>query len=79
MKKKDLSYTDATLYVSVAVFVFLQGVLSSEEAYKYCNPYLLFWCKAVVGSCAAGAGARKMYRSDRRTPEIPPSSEVLIP
>lgn len=55
--------TDGVLYVTLGVFVFLQGYFSSEEAYKYVNPFMLFWLKAFVGGIAAGAGALKMYRS----------------
>lgn len=55
---------DGALYTSIAAFVFMQGYLSSDEAYKYCNPYILFWAKFFVGSIAAGAGALKMYRSN---------------
>lgn len=55
---------DGTLYASIAIFVFMQGFLSSDEAYKYCNPYLLFWSKFLVGSIAAGVGALKMFRSN---------------
>ena len=80
MKRKNLSNTDATLYVAVAVFVFLQGVLSGEEAYKYANPTLLFWLKATVGACGAGAGALKMYRSGQPDkPESDVKPPPLIP
>lgn len=62
MSKSDM-WIDSVLYVSIGVFTFMQGYLSSDEAYKYINPYYLFWMKLVVGSCAAGAASLKMYRS----------------
>jgi hypothetical protein len=42
---------------------FQQGYLSSEDAYKYMNPHLLFFSKFLIGSMAAGAGALKMSRA----------------
>lgn len=60
---RGLGGADGILYVTLGVFVFLQGYFSSEEAYKYVNPFLLFWLKGTVGGIAAGAGALKMYRS----------------
>lgn len=57
-------YLDAFLYTVAAVFIFLQGYFSGEEAYKYVNPYFLYWFKAFIGSLTAGAVALKMFRSD---------------
>ena len=54
---------DSVLVVSVAVFVFWQGYFSSTDSYKYCNVYLLFWLKGIIGAIAAGATALKGYRS----------------
>jgi len=56
-------HIDGILYISIAALVFLQGVFSGEEAYKYVNPWLLFWLKTIVGCMAAAAGAAKMFRS----------------
>ena len=56
-------WIDGVLYFSIAVLVFLQGYFSTEEAYKYCSPFVLFWLKAAVGALGAGAGALKMFRS----------------
>lgn len=56
-------FIDGTLYTLVAMFVALQGIFSSEEAYKYVNAYALFWGKSVVSVLAAGLTALKMFRS----------------
>lgn len=52
---------NAFLLTVCAVFLFQQGMLSSEESYKYFDPYLLYWFKFLVGSFAAGAMALKTY------------------
>lgn len=62
MSKGDM-WIDSVLYVGIGMFTFMQGFLSSDEAYKYIDPYLLFWLKLCVGSLAAGAASLKMYRS----------------
>lgn len=56
-------WIDGTLVVLIAIFIMVQTIFSSEEAYKYLNPYLLFWIKATVGVLGAGAGALKGFRS----------------
>lgn len=37
--------------------------LSTEEAYKYVNPYVLFWSKLIVSSSVGGFNAIKAFRS----------------
>jgi hypothetical protein len=54
---------DGAIYVSLALFTFLQTQLGGDKAAKYIAPVLLFWCKLVIGSFAACALAIKMYRS----------------
>lgn len=65
MNKSSTSdvWIDGVLYICAAMFIFSQGYLSTEEAYKYCNPLLLFWLKYVNGILAAGAGGLKAFRS----------------
>lgn len=53
---------DGFLLTMCAIFVFQQGMLSSEEAYKYHNPTVLYHLKFFVGSLAAGAMALKTFR-----------------
>lgn len=62
MKLSD-SKIDGTLYVSIAVFTFLQGVFGSDEAVKLMPVMLLFISKVTVGAIAAGSLALKMFRS----------------
>jgi hypothetical protein len=54
---------DGTLYVLIAVFGVTQSVFSADDAYKYVNPYLIFWIKSVTAIIGAGVGALKMFRS----------------
>lgn len=54
---------DAWLIVFCASFVFMQGYLSSDDSYKYCNAIALFWIKFLVGSLAASCLALKSFRS----------------
>lgn len=55
--------TDAILYMLIAMFMFMQSYLSSDEAAKYVNPATLFWVKFYIGALGAGIGALKMFRS----------------
>ena len=55
---------DGFLLTMCAIFLFQQGMLSSEESYKYHNPTLLYHLKFFVGSLAAGAMALKTFRSN---------------
>ena len=54
---------DGFLYACIASFTFSQAFFNSDEAYKYVNPFILFWMKYVFGMGAATAGAVKMFRS----------------
>lgn len=54
---------DGLLYTLVAMFVAAQGIFTSEEAYKYVNPYALFWGKSTLAIFGAGLAALKMFRS----------------
>jgi hypothetical protein len=72
---------DGTLYVLIAVFGVMQAMFTSDEAYKYVNPHILFWGKAIVGIAASAVGALKMFRSTtyaehiaHKTPESIPKS-----
>lgn len=56
-------HVDGVLYVCIAVFVALQTWISSDDAFKYVNPYVIFYSKGVCAIMGAGAGALKMFRS----------------
>jgi hypothetical protein len=56
-------HIDGVLYVAIAMFLAVQSYFTSEEAYKYVNPYIIFWIKGVCATLGAGAGALKMFRS----------------
>lgn len=56
-------FIDGVLYLLIALFGAFQTFFSSEEAYKYVNPAVLFWLKCVFGSLLAGVSALKMFRS----------------
>lgn len=55
---------DGALYVFIAVFGAIQAILTSDECYKYMNPYAIFYAKAFAGVGLAAAGALKMFRSN---------------
>jgi len=57
-------HLDGMLYILIAVFAAMQITLTSDEVYKYANPYFVFYTKAVVGCCGAAVGALKMFRSN---------------
>lgn len=54
---------DGALYISIAVCGAVQTFFSSDEAYKYINPYILFYIKCSAGIILAAVGALKMFRS----------------
>jgi len=56
-------FIDGTLYVLIAVFGTVQSMFTTEEAYKYVPPYVLFWGKSVLGTMLAAVSALKMFRS----------------
>ncbi len=72
---------DGFLYVSIAVCGAIAVLLSSDEAYKYINPYWLFWSKGINAVWLAGTTALKMFRStsyaDHQTKKI--KDEKSIP
>jgi len=57
------TFIEGWLYWYTAFGVTAQEFLSSEEAYKYCNPVLLFWLRMFLGSSVAGFNAVKAFRS----------------
>lgn len=54
---------DGFLYVVIAVCGFAEATLTSDDVYKYMNPFLVFYTKWIVGMIGAGATALKMFRS----------------
>lgn len=76
-------FVDGILYVSIAVFAFMQIYLSNDDAYKYVSAVFLFWAKYVIGTLAAAAGALKMFRSttysdhvNKTTKPVPPNPSL---
>lgn len=57
------TFIDGLLYVMIAVFG--AGVVSftSEEAYKYINPFVLYWLTETSKWGLAAVTALKMFRS----------------
>lgn len=70
MRKPTQVEYGGILYAAIAMCLFLQTWFGSEEAYKYVNPYVLFWMKCFWGALGTGASAIKMYMSGR-TPTEP--------
>lgn len=54
---------DGALYVLIAVFGTCITVLNSDDAYKYFNPYVLYYSKAIGAILLAAVSALKMFRS----------------
>lgn len=54
---------DGALYVIIAVCGTITAILTSEEVYKYMNPYFVFYFKVINEIFTAAATALKMYRS----------------
>lgn len=63
MNKTRHTFIEGWLYWYTAFGVALLEYLSSEEAYKYCSPLVLFWAKALIGSSVGGFNAVKAFRS----------------
>lgn len=63
MKLPSPVIIDGVLYVCIVTFAFIQSYFTSDEAYKYINPYVLFWVKFGTGLLGVIAGALKMFRS----------------
>lgn len=66
-KKYIVNFTtaqiDGLLYTMMGMWIAIQGVAQSEEIYKYCNAYMVFYGKSVVTVMLAGATALKTFRS----------------
>ena len=62
MKWKPV-HVDGALWVSIGLFTAMLAGLNSDDAYKYCNPYVLFWVRWFLTSVNGAAMALKMYRS----------------
>ena len=54
---------DGILYVLIAMFGSIIAAFTSDEAYKYCNVYFIFWTKTISEIGLAGVSALKMFRS----------------
>lgn len=54
---------DGFLWVSIALFGALQASVSSDDAYKYVDPRVLFWMKTACACGAASSIALKSFRS----------------
>jgi len=76
-------HVDGALYIQIAVYGAILTWITSEEAFKYVNPYLIFYVKGVMGAALAGTGALKMFRSNSYsdslkktvdTPDKPPDA-----
>lgn len=63
MKRIPPVFTDGALYVMIAIFGATETVFSSEEAFKYISPYVIWWIKATCSILLGGVGALKMFRS----------------
>jgi hypothetical protein len=60
---KSTVHIDGWLYVVTAMGTAALTYISTEEAYKYCNPEVLFWLKVTIGSTISGANGLKAFRS----------------
>lgn len=56
-------FIDGCLYFFISIQTAVSLSLNSEEAYKYVNPFVLYWLKNSVAWGLAGCGAIKMFRS----------------
>lgn len=54
---------DGLIVFSVAMLTAISLAFTGEEAYKYVNPYLLYWLKLGIGSLASGLVALQSFRS----------------
>lgn len=54
---------DGFLYVVIAICGTVLAVFTQEDAYKYVNPYILYWGKLLVEVVGSAATALKMFRS----------------
>jgi hypothetical protein len=56
-------WVDALIVFLVAMLTTMATAFTSEEAYKYVNPFVLFWTKICVGSFASGLVALQSFRN----------------
>lgn len=56
-------FLDGLTYVTLAVFLFVQGQLGTDEAANFLAPTTLFWFRTIIGAIGAGLLALKMFRS----------------
>jgi hypothetical protein len=54
---------DGFLYVVIAMAASVEVNLTSDDCYKYMNPYVIWYAKMLVAVFAAGVTALKMFRS----------------
>lgn len=54
---------DGALWVGIGICAAMQISFTSDEAYKYLNPTVLWWLKFNIGWINAGCAALKMFRS----------------
>lgn len=62
MKLKPV-HVDGWLYFGIGVFGAMTATFGTDAAYKYMEPYHLFWYKSVSTWCLAGCTALKTFRS----------------
>ncbi len=56
-------FIDGLLFTLLAVWTAMMGIYQSDEIYKYCSPYFVFYSKSMVSIMLAGATALKAFRS----------------
>lgn len=56
-------YVDGLLYVLIGLFGAMEATFNDDTAYKYFNPYVLYFCKNIIIWCLAIVSALKMFRS----------------
>ena len=69
-------HIDGVLYSCIALFGFFEAYFSSDEAYKFFNPAVLFCMKASLGGGGALTGAVMMYRSSSNSDSVKDKSGV---
>lgn len=56
-------FTDGFLLVTSSFCAAILTYMATEEAYKYVNPFLLFWLKVALGSTSSSISALVAFRS----------------
>jgi hypothetical protein len=67
---------NGALYLLIGIFGASQAAFGSDEAYKYVNPYVLFWTRTLSGIALAGVSAAKMYLSGQTFNEVAPPQTI---